>query len=422
MRNVIMYGVDKLYGCVCKLKEELDKIRIREMNANKYVIWKEIALDEMELSVRTYNCLKRAGIRNAWDLMNMSMSELKQVRNLGRKSLGEVLSKMQELAIATDAPSEKAECKLQSDEDAEEIPDMTDDAEDYVPIGEEEEEAEDSEDPYEKLDTLIGLKNVKKQVSRIAALARLKKDMEKENSGKKLNLNMEFIGNPGTAKTTVARIMAEILYKEGITRQRKLYEVGRADLVGRYVGETAQKVTRVFHESEGAVLFIDEAYSLVDDTEGSYGDEAINTIVQEMENRVGDTIVIFAGYPERMEAFFERNPGLRSRVPFSIAFDDYSSEELVQIASLEAEKHGFVISEEAEDCLREGFEKMADNLAAGNGRICRNIVEDAVMNYAERIYGKTEKNADAEREIKKEDIVIPEALTKKKKSTIGFAA
>ena len=422
MRKVIMYGVDKLYGCVCRLKEELDKMRIREMNANKYAIWKEIQLDEMELSVRAYNCLKRAGIHNAWELMNMSMSELKQVRNLGNKSLKEVLSKMEELAVATGAPSEKAECTPQSVEETEEISDLSDDADDFVPIGEEEEETEDLGDPYEKLDTLIGLKNVKKQVSRIAALARLQKDMEKENSGKKLNLNMEFIGNPGTAKTTVARIMAEILYKEGITRQRKLYEVGRADLVGRYVGETAQKVAGVFYEAEGAVLFIDEAYSLVDDREGSYGDEAINTIVQEMENRVGDIIVIFAGYPGRMEAFFERNPGLRSRVPFSISFDDYSSEELVQIASLEAGKHGFTLSGEAEDCLREGFEKMADHLAAGNGRICRNVVEDAVMNYAERVYGSAEKPADAERVITKEDIVIPEALTKKKKTTIGFAA
>jgi SpoVK/Ycf46/Vps4 family AAA+-type ATPase len=133
---------------------------------------------------------------------------------------------------------------------------------------------------------------------------------------------MIFTGNPGTAKTTVARLVAQILKENGILSNGNLYEVGRSNLVGKYVGHTAPLVRDAFNLAQGSVLFIDEAYSLVDDSPGSFGDEAINTIVQEMENRRDDMVVIFAGYPKPMEEFLNRNEGLRSRIAFHVAFDD----------------------------------------------------------------------------------------------------
>lgn len=153
-------------------------------------------------------------------------------------------------------------------------------------------------------------------------------------------MHMVFTGNPGTAKTTVARLFARIMRENGLLSRGHLVEVGRGDLVGKYVGWTAQTVQKKFEQAEGGVLFIDEAYALVDDRSGSYGDEAINTIVQEMENHRDDMVVIFAGYPDRMEEFLQKNPGLRSRIAYHVPFADYSVEELCSIAALTARKKG----------------------------------------------------------------------------------
>ena len=248
--------------------------------------------------------------------------------------------------------------------------------------------------------------------------------MEKENSGKKLNLNMEFIGNPGTAKTTVARIVAEILYKEGITRQRKLYEVGRADLIAKYVGQTADKVKNVFYRAKGKLLFIDEAYSLLESRKGDFGDEAINTMVQEMENNRQDTVVIFAGYPDEMKEFFLRNPGLRSRVPFTIGFADYSAEEMVSITELEAEKRGFTVSAEAKETLTAVCQIAAGHPENGNGRFCRNLAENAILNYASRVYGSEDSSAEKDYTLYPCDLKIPEQTDSQLEDHvhIGFVA
>ncbi len=198
---------------------------------------------------------------------------------------------------------------------------------------------------------------------------------------------MEFTGNPGTAKTTVARIMAGIRYEIGLLPDDRLIEVGRADLVGKYVGHTADKVKEIFKQAKGKLLFIDEAYSLVENRRGDYGDEAINTIVQEMENCREDTVVIFAGYPDEMKEFFSRNPGLRSRVPFTIHFNDYTADELAQIAEAEAKKRGFSVSSTAAEKLLSLCRVAAQQPKLGNGRFCRNLIEDAILGYASRAYG-----------------------------------
>lgn len=272
------------------------------------------------------------------------------------------------------------------------------------------------------LNDLVGLSEVKKQVKKIAAFARMKKEMAANGSGSlSAALNMEFVGNPGTAKTTVARIVAGIFKEIGLLPCGDLIEVGRADLVAKYEGQTAEKVREVFRNAKGKVLFIDEAYSLVENLSGAYGDEAIDTIVREMENNRDDTIVIFAGYPDRMESFFARNPGLRSRVPFSITFEDYSAREMLQIAELEAKKRGFTISLQAQEKVLSICESAAGKAECGNGRFCRNVVENAILEYASRVYGEESEDAPSAFELTDSDFAVSgTAGILKKKNPVGF--
>ena len=192
-------------------------------------------------------------------------------------------------------------------------------------------------------------------------------------------------GGPGTGKTTVARLVAKLYYFMGILPQGQLVETDRSGLVAGYLGQTAIKTQKVIEEAMGGVLFIDEAYSLVDDRDGSYGDEAINTIVQEMENNREDTIVIFAGYPDKMEKFLERNPGLRSRIAFHIPFADYSPDELCAIATHIADGQKLTIAQEAQDKLRRVFAVACKQSDFGNGRYARNLIEKAKMAQANRL-------------------------------------
>lgn len=271
------------------------------------------------------------------------------------------------------------------------------------------------------LDEMIGLEDVKEQVRRFIALAKMKQAMSR-GSRVPICLNAQFDGSPGTAKTTVARILSDVLYEIGLLSSNEIVEVSRADLVAGYIGQTAQLVKKVFRDAKGKLLFIDEAYSLVDDHAGGYGDECINAIVSELEKNRDNTIVIFAGYPEKMEAFFERNPGLRSRVPYKITFPDYSADEMMAIAELEAEKRGFSFDSETREKVHSFCEAVVGNTEAGNGRFCRNLVEDAVLNYAVRVYGKDETPTNAEAVLICEDVSFPELPLKQEECgrTIGF--
>lgn len=198
-------------------------------------------------------------------------------------------------------------------------------------------------------------------------------------------MHMVFKGNPGTAKTTVARLFARIMRENGLLSKGHLIECGRGDLVGQFVGWTAPLVKKKFSEAEGGVLFIDEAYSLVDDRSGSYGDEAINTIVQEMENHREDMIVIFAGYPDKMEEFINKNPGLRSRIAFHVPFSDYDTDSLCKIAAHIAEGKGLKLTDEAMEKLSTIFDVARNQPDFGNGRYARNIIEQARMAQASRL-------------------------------------
>ena len=239
---------------------------------------------------------------------------------------------------------------------------------------------------YKELEQMIGLTEAKAVINQALDYYKAQKlfqdrGMESDHPA----MHMVFTGSPGTAKTTVARLFARIMKENGILSRGDLYEVGRADLVGKYVGWTAQIVKEKFKAAKGSVLFIDEAYSLLDDRGGMYGDEAINTIVQEMENHRDDTVVIFAGYSDEMEKFLERNPGLRSRIAFHVPFADYNAEELCSIGELIAEKKGMHLGDGVKEKMYSIFEKASQQADFGNGRYVRNVMEKARMKQATRL-------------------------------------
>jgi len=277
---------------------------------------------------------------------------------------------------------------------------------------------------YDELQEMTGLDEAKQVIRKALSFYKMQKLYE--NKGMKRDhpaMHMVFTGNPGTAKTTVARLFAQIMKDNGLLSKGQLVETGRGDLVGRYVGWTAKTVRARFQEALGGVLFIDEAYSLVDDRDGSYGDEAINTIVQEMENHREELVVIFAGYPEKMEGFLQKNPGLYSRIAFHVPFADYDTQELCRIACLIGKKKGITFSEDAAAKLETVFDAARRQNGFGNGRYVRNVLEQARMCQAARLLD-TDTDALSSEElsvIKAEDIIVPEENGQKKRR-IGFAS
>lgn len=271
---------------------------------------------------------------------------------------------------------------------------------------------------------MIGLKSAKKTIDQALNFYKAQKLFKNRKvSFDRPAMHMVFTGNPGTAKTTVARLFAEIMKENGLLSKGELYEVGRADIVGQYVGQTAPLVKAAFKRAKGSVLFIDEAYSLVE-KDGLYGDEAINTIVQEMENNRDDMIVIFAGYPKEMENFLNKNPGLRSRIAFHIPFDDYSSNELCDISKLIAKFRGLTLSDDAINKLDTIFETARQKSDFGNGRYARNIIEKAQMAQTNRLLKGDIDSIDDEilGTITAEDIEAPVVKCEQPKIKIGFAS
>ena len=274
---------------------------------------------------------------------------------------------------------------------------------------------------YDELMEMVGLTEAKQVIKKAINYYKMQKLYEEKGvKNDATSMHMIFTGNPGTAKTSAARIFARIMKENNILSRGHLVEVGRSDLVGKYVGWTAKTVQAKFKQAAGGVLFIDEAYSLVE-RDGSFGDEAINTIVQEMENHRADVVVIFAGYPDKMESFLQKNPGLRSRIAFNVSFADYNSEELCKIAELISKKNGMKIENAAYEKLEKAFAVAKSDADFGNGRYVRNIFEQAKMNQASRLLEKDLDNirTDDVITITVDDIVIPEPK-KFEKRHIGF--
>lgn len=275
---------------------------------------------------------------------------------------------------------------------------------------------------YSELMEMIGLNEAKNMINKALDFYKARKLFaDKGINTDNMSMHMIFTGNPGTAKTTVARLFADIMRENGLLSKGELIEVGRADLVGGFVGWTAQIVKKKFNEAKGSVLFIDEAYSLVDGRTGSYGDEAINTIVQEMENHRDEMVVIFAGYSDKMEGFLNRNPGLKSRIAFHVPFADYDTDELCRIADLITKKKGLKLTDEALTKLSEIFDTARKDKDFGNGRFVRNMIEKSRMEQASRLVKMdfdSIKKSDL-LTISSEDIQAPPTLATKQ-TQIGF--
>jgi probable Rubsico expression protein CbbX len=198
---------------------------------------------------------------------------------------------------------------------------------------------------------------------------------------------MSFTGNPGTGKTTVALRMAQILHRLGYVRKGHLVAVTRDDLVGQYIGHTAPKTKEILKKAMGGVLFIDEAYYLYrPENERDYGQEAIEILLQVMENQRDDLVVILAGYKDRMETFFRSNPGLSSRIAHHLDFPDYAPEELLEIALRMAQQMQYTLSESALSALREYIPKRMSQPHFANARSIRNALDRARLRQANRLF------------------------------------
>ncbi len=274
----------------------------------------------------------------------------------------------------------------------------------------EEEPDRSVEELLAELDGLVGLDSVKSEIHRQAAVLRVQ--ALREEAGLKvptITRHLVFVGNPGTGKTTVARLVAGIYKALGLLSKGQLVEVDRSELVAGYLGQTALKTAEVCASAIGGVLFIDEAYGLSGD---QYGEEAINTLVKEMEDNRNDLVVIVAGYPVPMAKFIAENPGLTSRFRTTIYFDDYSDEELFAIFERQVSSGDYDLAEGSQQAFFELVSQQIRDESFGNGRFARNVFEAAVSHQAWRLRDIENPGVEALRELTPEDIYgakVPEA-------------
>ncbi len=263
-----------------------------------------------------------------------------------------------------------------------------------------------------ELDELIGLQQVKKLVREVHAFVEIQQRRARAHlAAEPTVLHMIFKGNPGTGKTTVARIFGRLFREMGVLPKGHLVECERADLVGEYIGHTAQKTREQIRRALGGILFIDEAYSLARGGEKDFGKEAIDTLVKSMEDHKNELVVILAGYSREMDLFLQTNPGLKSRFPIQIEFPDYSPSELMRIADLMLRQRQYELAPEARDklyaLLRQVYREGDPNF--GNARLVRNLIERAIRRQAVRLVAKPESSRAELMQIRPED--LPEEAT-----------
>lgn len=283
----------------------------------------------------------------------------------------------------------------------------------------------ENEPAREQLESLIGLEEVKKLVSARLDFAKMQK--AKRDAGMNapfVPMHMAFKGNPGTGKTEVARLIGRILNEEGILSVGDFYECGRQDLVSPIVGATAPMIEDLFQKARGSVIFIDEAYSLLDGRKGGSGDEAITTIIDQMEKLRDEVVVIFAGYPDEIDALLDANPGFASRVKINLDFPDYSAEELAEILEFMAKGQGYSLAEGVSAKTRDIVSKALTEKNFGNARFARTLIENALVNQSVRLASKM---AEQEEPLSVAELstLLPEDFEWTPSSTtpvIGFAA
>ncbi|MDQ7816064.1 MAG: AAA family ATPase [Melioribacteraceae bacterium] len=247
-----------------------------------------------------------------------------------------------------------------------------------------------------ELDSYIGLNNIKQTVRDFISYLKFISERKKHGlkTDDKISINAIFLGNPGTGKTTIARLLGEILRAMGILPSGHVIEVDRSGLVGQYIGETAQKTEKIINDSVGGVLFIDEAYSLIKKggSGQDFGQEAIDILLKRMEDKKGEFVVIAAGYTDEMNAFLNSNPGLKSRFTHTFIFEDYIPQELFQILKLNLLKEEYILSNSAEELLKKEFIKLyrARDKSFGNARLVKNILDEAKINLSRRVVSLAE--------------------------------
>ncbi|GAX91931.1 AAA family ATPase [Effusibacillus lacus] len=261
------------------------------------------------------------------------------------------------------------------------------------------------EQALKELDKLIGLEPIKSTIHELAHYTAVQQYRKKQGyKTPSMSMHMAFLGNPGTGKTTVARLLAKLFHRIGILKEEKFREVSRVNLVGNYVGHTAKDTMSVLQEAKGGVLFIDEAYSLIRDNPNDFGMEAVETLLKYMEDHRNDIIVIFAGYREPMIKFLASNPGLVSRIPYQLHFPDYTVEELLLIAGHIAREYDYHVSS--------GYQKALVNLCFrekqkanfSNARFVRNCIEKSIRKQNVRLAKTTVFRAEELNLLQAEDL------------------